>query len=229
MSYTCGSASGTTDSSGRFNYESGSTCTFRIGGVTVGSATAAATLTPVSLVSGASDETNSTVANIARFLQSVDTDNNPSNGITVAASVRTALASSSLNFASGSFATDAQTVVTQAISGRTLVSEASAKAHLNSSLLGKIAGTYNCSYSGTDRGTATATLSGTGTISGTATSTLYNYSCALSGTFSSSGVAAFNAGGSCGGASFSGNLNLNGSGSGNWSGTGASGTWSCTK
>lgn len=229
MSYTCGSVSGTTDSAGHFNYEPGSTCTFKIGGVTVGSATAAATVTPVSLVAGATDENNQTVANIARFLQSIDTDNDPTNGITVASTVRTALANSSVDFTSNTFPADAQTVVTQAIPGRTLVSETSAKTHLNGSLLGKLAGTYSCTYSGSDRGTATAIMSSNGVLTGNASSSLYNYGCTLSGSFTSSGQATFVAGGSCGNASFTGNISLNGSGSGNWSSTGYSGTWSCSK
>lgn len=57
LSYTCGSSSGTTDAAGHFNYPSGSTCTFKVGGITLGSTAGAATVTPVALVPGQTTKT----------------------------------------------------------------------------------------------------------------------------------------------------------------------------
>lgn len=236
ITYTCGSVSGTTDSSGQFNYEANSTCTFKIGGVTLGSAPAKAVLTPVSLVSGATDETNATVSNIGRFLQSLDADNNPSNGITIGNTVRTALNSSSLDFTSGSFATDASTLVGAAITGRTLVNAATAEAHMRDTLLAKMAGTYSCSFSGTDNGSGTVTLTSgnpNGTISGTGNSNIYGGPASVAGTYSSAGTTSFTFGNVSTGATFSGSISVNGSGSGTWTNTHTtptqSGSWSCTK
>lgn len=236
MSYTCGSLSGTTDSNGRFSYTPGSSCTFKIGGVTVGTATASATLTPVSLVSGASNESNTTVGNIASFLQSLDTDNDPSNGIAISDAVKTTLATGTLDFTSNSFGINAQTLVTQAYSTRTLTSTSTAQAHLRSSILSKIAGTYRCTFSGSDNGSGTATLTSTGTsgsITGTGTSNIYGGPGSISGSYTSNGATAFTLGSANTGATFSGTFGLNGSASGTWSNTNVtpteSGSWSCSK
>lgn len=232
MGYTCGSTSGTTDSAGHFNYENGSTCTFKIGGVTIGSATAASTLTPVSLVSGATNETHPKVSNIARFLQSLDSDNNPSNGITIDSNVATLLASDALDFSSGSFAASAQTLVTKAISARTLVSESTAQAHMRDSILLKLAGNYSCTYTGNDHGTAAVTLgvsAGGTTISGTAHSNDFNANYTIVGSYTSSGSSTFAAGGSSAGATFSGSMGIVGNGTGTWVNGSYSGTWNCTK
>lgn len=233
LGYTCGSTSGTTDSAGHFNYESGSTCTFKIGGVTIGSAAAASTLTPVSLVSGASDETHPQVSNIARFLQSLDSDNNPGNGITIDSNVATTLSSDTLDFSSSSFGTSAQTLVTKAISTRTLVSDSTAQAHMRDSILLKLAGAYSCTYTGNDHGTAAITLGvlagGGTTISGTAHSNESNVNYTITGSYMSSGSSSFAAGGSSSGATFSGSMAIVGSGSGTWVNGSYAGTWNCTK
>ena len=81
LSYDCHSSgeSGTTDSEGNFNYVAGDECTFSVGSVTLGSAEpSGSTTTPRDLTSD-----DVVFVNILRFLQTLDTDENPDNGITL--------------------------------------------------------------------------------------------------------------------------------------------------
>jgi len=73
---------GTTDSTGKFTYRIGSTVTFSINGVQLPAVQGASMLTPVDLV-GASSSDSPEAVYIARFLQSIDSDGNPDNGIRV--------------------------------------------------------------------------------------------------------------------------------------------------
>ena len=88
---------------------------FFIGDIVIGGAAAASIMTPVSLVQGAADETNPTVTNIARFLQTLDNDGNPSNGITITTAVNNLAVGRTINFnqsvASFGNDTNVQTVV----------------------------------------------------------------------------------------------------------------------
>ncbi len=74
---------GTTNSFGEFKYVEGETITFRIGGIVLPSAPAQFILTPVELVGNGAQPTNTTVLNITRFLLSIDTDFDSSNGIDI--------------------------------------------------------------------------------------------------------------------------------------------------
>lgn len=86
--YITDTQDGFTDSTGRFHYVEGETITFQIGDVTMGSAVALGLMTPVHLVEGAADETHPVVTNMARFMQSLDADGNPDNGITITPEIR---------------------------------------------------------------------------------------------------------------------------------------------
>jgi hypothetical protein len=238
VAYTCGAFSGVTDANGAFNYEASSTCTFKVGGITLGSVAASALLTSVNLVSGAVDETNPTVNNITRFLMSLDTDNDPSNGIQIATSVGTALSSATLNFSldPNTFATNATGVVNTAIPGRALVSAAAASGHLSATLLGLLAGSYSCTYSGSDSsgalsGTATLMIAN-GAITGTGADSRGGpgSSFSLNGNVTTSGSATLVGGSTSNGGNFTGSFKNDGSGSGTWTGNNnGSGTWACHK
>jgi len=82
-SYECsGGMKGTTDSEGKFTCEAGDTVTFKVGSVTLGSASGVQNGTTVTPYTLAAD--NETVAvNIARLIQTLDVDSDPSNGIDV--------------------------------------------------------------------------------------------------------------------------------------------------
>jgi hypothetical protein len=75
--------SGTTDANGSFQYMEDEIITFTMGGIMLGEAPAHSIMTPIDLVPGAMDETHPTVTNMLRFMQTLDVDNDPDNGITL--------------------------------------------------------------------------------------------------------------------------------------------------
>ena len=81
LHYETETQSGTTRSDGRFYYEEGELVTFKVGPMVLGSAIGANYVTPIDMVPGAVDEKHPTVTNMLRFLQTMDEDNNPENGI----------------------------------------------------------------------------------------------------------------------------------------------------
>ncbi|WP_116368530.1 hypothetical protein [Parahaliea mediterranea] len=113
LAYTSDSHSGTTDSSGTFQYQSGETLTFRLGDTTLGQATGAGELSLLDITGaqelsdvrqiqtalGDANHPYSAAANLIRLLQSLDADNDPSNGIVIDEQTRTGLAGMSLNLA----------------------------------------------------------------------------------------------------------------------------------
>jgi hypothetical protein len=233
LSYACVSGattkSGATGTNGEFDYVSGSVCTFKIGGVTVGSAAGASVLTPVQLVSGATDETHPTVEKIVRFLMSLDHDNTPGNGITIHDTARTALASKSLDFTAGTFDNDALTVVQAAYNARTLATGLSARNHFKEQLLALRVGTYTCSYRGSSTGTVTMVIAADGKLTGTGRDNSDNSQFSLSGSVLSNGGATVGTAGDS--STFSGTFTNSGQADGTWSSrpSNASGTWSCTR
>jgi len=90
--------SGETDENGTFTYLSGETVAFSIGNLILGSATGQSTITPVDLVPGATDETDSTVTNIAKLLQGLDQDGDPTNGIVITDAVEDIVSDVTLDF-----------------------------------------------------------------------------------------------------------------------------------
>ena len=82
MKYKTATQSGTTSALGKFNYVAGETVTFSVGSVTLPPTLAAATITPMNLAN-TTDMGNNTVLNLLVFLQSLDDDGNPGNGITI--------------------------------------------------------------------------------------------------------------------------------------------------
>ncbi|MBW0148968.1 hypothetical protein [Marinobacter arenosus] len=82
LRYRTDTLEGTTDALGRFNYQPGETISFRIGGTELGASDAVGFMTPGSL-----DETGqwdgTRAINIARLLLTLDSDQNPLNGIVI--------------------------------------------------------------------------------------------------------------------------------------------------
>lgn len=99
ISYSSGALSGITDADGRFEYEVDNTIIFSIGSITIGAALGADTITPIELVDGAADETNDEVVNILRFLQTLDNDANPDNGIQITSIMRNLAVDTVIDFA----------------------------------------------------------------------------------------------------------------------------------
>jgi len=108
LSYETASQFGTTDSNGTFEYQDEETVSFSIGDIVLGSGVGAETMTPVELVSGATDETDPTVTNLCIFIISLDVDGDPSNGIEISSVIRDVATGVSLDFdqATADFLTD---------------------------------------------------------------------------------------------------------------------------
>lgn len=83
-------SSGVTSDRGEFSYQEGETITFRIGGITLGSAVGGATVTPAHLES-TPGQLDDHAIRVLRVLQTLDSDDNPDNGITVTAATRAAI------------------------------------------------------------------------------------------------------------------------------------------
>lgn len=97
---------GTTNSAGEYNYLPGEMVTFSVGGIVFGSSLAGPVVTPLSLVSGATDATDPVVTNIVRLLLTLDDDGNFDNGITISAATTTAAAGLSVDFTATDLTTD---------------------------------------------------------------------------------------------------------------------------
>lgn len=228
IGFSTASRSGATNVAGEFTYLIGEQVTFSIGGIILGQVTGASLVTPVTLVAGASDETNEVVTNIAQLLQTLDDDGNPDNGISIPDSVRTAALDDTVDTTSPTFDTDIVGIIaeltTLTSSGqRALVSETAAQSHLKTSLQNLISGSYSGIYSGTftdsdssgpSSGTWELVIDDQGNVSGQASDGEGGIE-PFSGIVNSNGSGA--TGGSDTGVSFSLSINAAGNVSGNWS------------
>jgi len=227
LNYVCGDLTGITDRDGRFQYREECQVQFRVGEIVIGTTPGALVVTPVELVSAAKDQNDPTVVNIARFLQTLDDDGNPSNGITITAAVA-ALANGSVNFSQSiaDFEDDGriQTLVSTLTSARTigasgLMPISDVQDHLRTTLLLFYAGDYAGDFSGDDAGTWRFSVDVSGNIQGVIyySRPLHNKSpFYVSGTLDSSGAASLS--GSAGEVTFSGNFSRSGRISGTWNG-----------
>ena len=119
---------GTTDSAGKFIYKIGKNITFSINGVTLPAVQGASMLTPLDLV-GASSPDSPEAVNIARFLQSIDKDGNPENGIQLDKSKMATGATTPANWTTDPLST---LVTTAAFAAAP--TEAAARAHMKSQI-----------------------------------------------------------------------------------------------
>ena len=126
--------SGITNESGEFEYREGDNVTFSLGSIDLGTTNAASTLTPVEIV-GAEDTSDPKVINVARFLQTLDDDNDPSNGLKITEAVEKEFDGKKLEFDQpvSSFEIAASTTI-QSATGRALVDATKALNHLHGSL-----------------------------------------------------------------------------------------------
>lgn len=148
LAYSCvpSGQSGTTQNGGQFTYVAGDTCSFFLGAVELGTATAHEIVTPVELVVSGTPS-DPTVVNIVQLLTTADEDGDPSNGINIPAEVADAAqAWTGVNVTSGTFDSDPDVIRMvediDAIFMRTvwLTSEGEAQNHMMA--------TAKCVYSG---------------------------------------------------------------------------------
>ncbi|SHG68787.1 hypothetical protein SAMN05444483_12221 [Salegentibacter echinorum] len=97
--YESESFSGYTDAKGQFSYAEGEQIVFFVGDIKIGSAVGQEEITPISIAS-TSDATleSKEVKNIAAFLQTLDIDGDPENGIKIEQTVVDALEMDTVNF-----------------------------------------------------------------------------------------------------------------------------------
>ena len=98
IEYETPTHSGITDAEGHYEYEPGETVTFFLGDIVLGSVLAGPVLTPLELVPGATSPADTEVLNLLIFLQTLDDDGDPSNGITITQSTRDAAVGNSIDF-----------------------------------------------------------------------------------------------------------------------------------
>ena len=98
LHYETATQSGTTDMDGMFTYLNGEVIRFLIGDVMLGEGQASQYMTPVDLAPGAYDEMHPMVTNISRFLQTMDLDSDPSNGIFIPETLKQEMMGRSLLF-----------------------------------------------------------------------------------------------------------------------------------
>ena len=101
LSYITPSGSGLTDETGRFVCQSGEMVQFMIGDVLLGETTGKDVITPMDFIdeSGRSMGFNNPVlVNMGRFLQSLDADGNPENGIVITQEVRDQVSGRKIDF-----------------------------------------------------------------------------------------------------------------------------------
>lgn len=97
--YETETKSGITNSAGEFDYLEGETVTFYVGNIELGSALASPQMTPVTIASTENaDLQTPEVQNIAAFLQTLDSDGDPSNGILIESAVADAISLTSIDF-----------------------------------------------------------------------------------------------------------------------------------
>ncbi|TXI89877.1 MAG: esterase-like activity of phytase family protein [Burkholderiaceae bacterium] len=109
LDYSANGMKGSTSSNGGFICNTGDTVNFTVGGVNLGGANCASVLSPMQLANS-SNHRDDAVINRLMFLQLLDQDNDPSNGIQIDASVKTALSAQSIDFSAS--ATNFNTAMT---------------------------------------------------------------------------------------------------------------------
>lgn len=135
---TSSGESGTTNADGEFQFVEGDTVTFSIGDLTFPGTAARETITPLELA-GTTDPNNRQVVNIARLLQTLDTDGDPDNGITISDLAKDN--ATAINFDQSAAEFENDTAVTTLVTNggqdsapAGLVSTEEALAHLNDTL-----------------------------------------------------------------------------------------------
>ena len=136
VNYQTATQSGVTNAQGHYSYLPGEIVTFSIGDIVFPTTEAGPVVTPLDLV-GTTDLTNTSVINIARLLQSLDVDGDPSNGIEISPVAHTAATGLSVLFDSPTFDTDvANLVANSGSSTSTLIDETTAIDNFKQDLAG---------------------------------------------------------------------------------------------
>lgn len=142
---TSGGESGVTNDLGEFTYVPGTAVTFSVGGIVLGTAPGAPIISAVDLT-GSNNPTDQAAVNQFVFLQSIDADQNPANGITISSSTQSAAAGQTLDFKASNFRTAVAAVVAAIAPGNRVVSNIEALAHFYTTFA-NLGGTDTFSFS----------------------------------------------------------------------------------
>jgi len=147
---------GLTGNGGIFSSPLGETVTFKVGDIVLGSGVSGPCMNPIE-ITNSTDIFEYRPTNIARFIQTIDDDDDLTTGINIIEAVRTAAAGKSLNFNQHPDAFAADSDVQQVVSDltsvtaadtRTLVATDAARAHLRTSILKALQADYGGTFDG---------------------------------------------------------------------------------
>ena len=134
VTYSCDSTTNITDTDGKFTCPINSTVSFTIGGISLGSITLTSAqnlqqITPAKLYGLENDNiTDVRILNFIQFIQSLDTDNNATNGIDISSSTRDDLVGYSLDISNTNTSQNDLNTTLIAI-GKNLISQNKALEH----------------------------------------------------------------------------------------------------
>ncbi len=172
MDYKCGTSttvSGTTNSTGQYTCPAGQTVAFYVGSILIGSVSSPmAVVTPLDLVGANATPTNTTVANIVRFLMSISSTDPATGTITIDAAVAAAAVGKTADF-TATTATVLDALITTVKTGATVYTSAQATTHIAASINGLFAGNYAGTFSGAASGGWTFSIDANGAVTGTYT------------------------------------------------------------
>lgn len=143
INYATATHAGKTNDLGEYEYEPGETVTFSIGGIGLPPVEATGRVTPADMGNGTADwSADPTVVNILRLLQTLDTDGDASNGITITDQVHNALKDVALDpkVSEADFETQANTAIVS--TGKTLIDKAKAVDHFKESQSTDLVGSW---------------------------------------------------------------------------------------
>lgn len=122
LRYVTETQEGLTDENGRFFYKPGETVSFYIGDILLGSTSPKTLVTPIDLIPGASSSSDTAVSNLLRFLQALDDNGDPSDGILISEFVFAQAQGQSLDFSlsQAMFESNAEALLSMLTSGAVL-------------------------------------------------------------------------------------------------------------
>jgi hypothetical protein len=124
-----------TNADGEYEYQPGEQVIFSIGGIELPAVAATGVVTPLT-VFATNDLTDPSVVNLARLLQTLDTDGNPENGITIAAAAHSNATGMTVNFAdTAAFETGVSNLIANGGGATELVTSQDAIDHVQSQLV----------------------------------------------------------------------------------------------
>lgn len=187
ITYSCTlngqTASGVTANGGAFNCTQGSTVTFSIGKITLGSASSVGVITPINLAGPGSNSNTPAVQAIVQLLLSLDPAAAASvaaSGVPASISISSAVLAAANNLAPVTISASSNQAVIDSwlttigvATGTTYtsVTPAAASWHLSGTLNGIFQGTYSGSFAGEFPGTWSVTIDANGNVTGTASAT----------------------------------------------------------